>query len=262
MEIPELFRIDLSLAEFLLFALVGVVTGVINTLAGSGSLITLPIFIFMCGLPPTVANGTNRIGVLLQTAVGFQEFKRQKLTDLVDVHWLVIPSVLGAIVGTYIAVDMSEQLMNNVIGGLMVFMFFVLLLKPSRWLREHLADRSRNRTSLSVVVFFFIGIYGGFIQAGVGIFLLSALVLMNHYSLTSANGVKLFVVLVFSIPALLIFIFNDQVHFGYGMTMAVFQMVGAWLGVRFLARVKNANLWIHRLLLLVVAAAAVKFFAK
>lgn len=255
-----MFHIDLSLIQFLIFAAVGIVTGVINTLAGSGSLITLPIFIFMCGLPPTVANGTNRIGVLLQTLVGYKEFERQHLTDMGSVWWLVIPSVIGAIVGTIIAVDMSEELMNRVIGGLMVFMFFVLLLKPRRWLREHDQDRSKNRSFKSFIVYFAIGVYGGFIQAGVGVFLLTALVLLNHYSLTAANGVKLFVVLLFSVPALFIFISNGQVHFGYGLTMALFQMFGAWLGVRFLAKVNNSNVWVHRLLLLVVATAAVKFF--
>ncbi|MEZ4943211.1 MAG: sulfite exporter TauE/SafE family protein [Saprospiraceae bacterium] len=256
----SLFQFDLTVAETLLFIVGGIATGIINTLAGSGSLITLPIFVFLCGLPAPVANGTNRIGVIFQTIVGVRGFKKMGITSFTGSTWLIVPSVAGAIVGSRIAVELNEKWMDYTLGALMVFMFFVLLLKPERWIRESEADTCRNRHPLSILSFFLIGVYGGFIQAGVGIFLLAALVLIGNYSLRAGNGIKLFIVLVFSLPALAVFLWYDQVHLGYGLAMAVFQSIGAWLGVRFVARVPDANVWIYRLLLAIVAVSAIKFF--
>ncbi|TNE61781.1 MAG: sulfite exporter TauE/SafE family protein, partial [Bacteroidetes bacterium] len=204
---------DLSLAELIIFVVAGVLTGVINTLAGSGSLITLPIFIFICGLPAPLANGTNRIGVAFQTLVALREFKKSGVTTFAGSTTLLAPSVIGGIIGSMLAVEISEQAMNYTIGGLMVFMLVVLLLRPERWIRETTVDLSRNRHPLTILTFFLIGIYGGFIQAGVGIFLLAALVWISNYSLRAANGIKILVVFMFTLPTLLVFWHNDQIHF-------------------------------------------------
>ncbi|MBK9335276.1 MAG: sulfite exporter TauE/SafE family protein [Lewinellaceae bacterium] len=114
-----LFHIDLTLVELLLFAAGGVASGIINTLAGSGSLITLPIFVFICGLPAPVANGTNRIGVLLQNIVAVRGFRKTGATDFGGSAWLVGPAVAGGIVGSFIAVELSELWMNYTLGGLL-----------------------------------------------------------------------------------------------------------------------------------------------
>lgn len=257
--LAEFMGLDLSLSQWCLFAFAGVFTGIINTLAGSGSLITLPIFIFICGLPAPIANGTNRIGVLIQSAVGINAFRKAGQVNFQYSQWLIFPAVLGAILGSLVAVQINEKLMNYSIGGLMVFMFFVLLVNPKRWIRESDPDPSRHRGWLSMLVFFGIGVYGGFIQAGVGIFLLAGLVLAARYSLKDANAIKLLIVCCFSVPALIIFLINQQVHIGVGLAMAVFQSIGAVLGVRFASKVPNANVWIHRLLILIVLVSATKF---
>ncbi|MEM6342432.1 MAG: sulfite exporter TauE/SafE family protein [Bacteroidota bacterium] len=255
----EMFSLDLSLSEWLLFGFAGVFTGVINTLAGSGSLITLPIFIFICGLPAPIANGTNRIGVLIQSGVGILAFRKTGGVSFQHSLWLIAPTIFGAIVGSSVAATFDERLMNYAIGGLMVFMFFVLLLNPKRWIRESEPDPSKNRSWQRLLIFFAIGLYGGFIQAGVGLFLLAGLVLAAKYSLKDANAIKLLIVFCFSIPALIIFFINQQVHIGFGLSMAVFQSIGAMIGVRFASKVPNANLWIHRLLVLIVLVSASKF---
>ena len=258
----ELFVMDLGVLDWLLFLVAGILTGIINTLAGSGSLITLPIFIFLCGLPAPIANGTNRIGALIQSGVALHAYKKTGAAHFEGSLWLVVPAILGAIVGSRIAVEINEQMMNYTIGGLMVFMLLVLLVNPKRWIQESQVDTKRNKSPLSLLVFFMIGVYGGFIQAGVGIFLLAGLVLVSRYSLSAGNGIKLLVVFAFSIPALIVFFLHNQVHLGYGLAMAVFQSFGAWLAVRFIIHVPNANVWIHRLLILIVAAAAVRFFIR
>ena len=115
---------------------------------------------------------------------------------------------------------------------------------------------------MTIMGFFLIGIYGGFIQAGIGIFLLAAMVLGARYSLVASNGIKLLIVFIFNIPTLFIFFYYNQVHVGLGLTMAVFQAIGAVLGVKTISKLPNANVWIHRLLIVIVIASAIKFFVK
>ncbi|MEL6629587.1 MAG: sulfite exporter TauE/SafE family protein [Bacteroidota bacterium] len=249
----------LSPAEWVFFGIAGIITGAINTLAGSGSLITLPIYIFLCGLPAPVANGTNRIGVLIQSFVGIYSFRKSGHLPLQNILWLLIPAIIGAILGALTAVDLDEKQMNLAIGILMVFMLLVLMVKPKRWLREAIGDRSFNKKWYNSLLFLGIGFYGGFIQAGVGIFLLAALVLGARYTLTQANAVKLLCVAVFSIPALFIFFTNGQVEWAFGLAMALFQSIGAYLGVQFAAKVPQSEKWIHRLLILIVVVSASKF---
>ena len=255
---PEVLSSDI--AAWVLFAVSGIVAGVINTLAGSGSLVTLPIFMFVCGLPPNIANGTNRVGIIFQSIVAIRGFRKSGTVDYRGSIWLVAPAVVGAMLGAWLASEMSANQMRYVIGSLMVVMLFVLLINPKRWIQESDAAERNNRSLLSIGTYFAIGIYGGFIQAGVGIFLLAAVVLISKYSLKEGNGIKLLVIVAFAVPTLAIFWWHQQVHFGYGIAMAVFQSLGAVLGVRFATRVPNANLWIHRLLIAILITAATKIF--
>jgi len=144
---------------------------------------------------------------------------------------------------------------------LMVCRLGVRLVQLNRWMqRSEFEGGSRNKVWFNFLIFLGIGFYGGFIQAGVGIFLLAGLVLAAKYTLLQANGIKMLAVVVFSVPALFIFFSYQQVHLGYGLLMAVFQSLGALIGVRFVAKLPNANLWIHRLLILIVFVSALKMF--
>ena len=207
--------------------IVGFVAGFINTLAGSGSLITLPILILL-GLPANVANGTNRVGVLLQNVVAVATFRNRGALPVRGTWGLVIPSVLGAIVGAELAVDLDEALLRRTIGALMLVMLVVMLVDPNRWLVEQ-ATGARARAWIRWPLFFAIGAYGGFIQAGVGIFLLAGLVLGAGYNVVGANAVKNLIVLIFTAAALAVFVLNDQVRWGIGMLLALGQGAGAWL---------------------------------
>ncbi len=255
-----LLPVELSVWEFLLFAVVGIFTGIINTIAGSGSLLTLPVFIFICGLPPSIANGTNRIGVLMQSIIGSLKFNATNSNLYDGLAWMALPSFVGAIIGSRIAVDLNEQLMKYSVGTLMVLMLIVLLLKPEKWLRSGENGGENKKSWGSVFMFFIIGIYGGFLQAGVGIFLLASMVLVSKFNLKQANALKLFLVMLFTIPSLLLFFYYGKVHLLYGLLMGIFQGIGAWLGVKFIARIPNSTVWIYRILVVVVAVSAIKFF--
>lgn len=233
--------------------LAGFIAGFINTLAGSGSLVTLPLLIFM-GLPATIANGTNRVAILLQNVVGLNSFRQSKVLDARGVIFLGIPAVLGSILGAQIAVSLNDEIMRRVIGIIMVIMLFVILIRPKRWLKGELTEINNHPTLLQLIIFFLIGVYGGFIQAGVGIFLLAGLVLAVGYDLVRANAVKVGIILFFTIFALVVFIYNDQVNWTIGLILAIGNMLGAWIGARF--AVERGAIWVRRFLIVIVIISA------
>ena len=231
----------------------GFAAGFINTLAGSGSLVTLPLLIFL-GLPPTVANGTNRVGILLQNVVGVTAFRQQRVLQWRAGLFLAIPAVLGSLVGAQIAVNLDEEMMRRAIGAVMVAMLFIILLRPNRWLQGHSQAVPERPTALQVLIFFAIGIYGGFIQAGVGIFLLAGLVLGAGYDLVRANAIKVLIILCFTISALGVFLLNGQVDWGIGLLLALGNMTGARVAARM--AVQRGAVFIRWLLIAVVVVSA------
>lgn len=207
----------------------GFAAGFINTLAGSGSLITLPMLILL-GLPANIANGTNRVGVLVQNVVAIATFRRRGALDVSGAWLLVVPAVVGSLLGARLAVDLDEALLRRIIGVLMVVLLAVMLIRPERWLAD--ARPRQPRPWLEVPLFFVIGVYGGFIQVGVGIFLIAALVLGAGFSLVGANAMKNVLVLVFTAAALIVFVVNGQVQWTLGLLLAAGQGVGAWVAAR------------------------------
>lgn len=206
----------------------GLFAGFVNTLAGSGSLITLPLLMFL-GLPANIANGTNRIGVIAQSAVSSISFRKQKLYTVREGLWMALPAVAGSVLGSLLAIRINEHIMELLIGGLLIFMFFVILYKPEKWVSEHASHLVERKKWWVVLIFFLIGIYGGFLQAGVGFFFLAALVLGAGYGLTRANAHKVFIVAFLTAVALVIFMISGQVNYMYGIILAVGQSAGAWL---------------------------------
>lgn len=244
---------------YLVVIAAGATAGFINTLAGSGSLITLPLLIFL-GLEADVANGTNRIGVLLAAIVAARTFQRQGHLQLRGTSWLFVPAIIGSIGGAGLAAVIGEQSMHYAIATVMVLMLGVILINPQRWLIAHSQKEPDHRQLVTVLVFLVVGAYGGFIQAGVGVFILTALVLRARYDLITANALKVSLVLLLTAPAIVVFAACSQVHWGYGLLMAAGQIAGAWAGAMFAARHPDAKIWIRRLLILVVVASIVKLF--
>jgi uncharacterized membrane protein YfcA len=247
-------------SSYLLLAsvpILGFAAGFVNTIAGSGSLLTVPMLILL-GLPANVANGTNRVGVTFQNVVAVATFMRHGAIDRTGVWRLLVPSVLGGIVGAQLAVDLDEALLRKVIGALMIGLLVVMLVQPERWLAAPGA-RSRARLWLELPVFFAIGIYGGFIQIGVGIFLSAALVLCSGYDLVAANALKNVLVLAFTAAALVVFIVHHQVQWTIGLIVAVFQGAGAWVAVHLTMR-RGAG-FVRIAMIVIVAASAAALFA-
>lgn len=228
--------------------------GFINTLAGSGSLITLSLLLFM-GIPANVANGSNRVGILMQNVFATHSFHQKEVLDWRGGFILSIPATIGSILGAQIAVNLDEQLMRQTIGGLMVVMLVIIIARPNRWLEGTLERLERNPSLLELLIFFLIGVYGGFIQAGVGIFLLAGLVLKAGYNLVRANAVKVLINLIFTSFVLIVFIYNGQVWWSIGLLLAIGNSAGAMVAAR-LAVEKGAT-FVRYVLIGVVTVSAI-----
>ena len=270
---------DISPLQYLLAILAGIVAGIINTLAGSGSAVTLPMLVFL-GLDGGAANATNRIGVIIQNVVGIATFARsgrmqlrgeqsakQQAENILDADslrfglWLSLAGMPGAVVGAYVATLLDKDAMNLAIGGMLIVVLVTIFFNPTKWLREKSEVRKERPEPFVLLLFFAIGIYGGFIQAGVGVFLVTALVLGVGYTIVHANAVKLIFVLALNVVAFIVFILSPlEINWGIGALMAVGQSIGAWAAVRFAVTVKDANRWVRYLLIVVVIYSILRFF--
>jgi len=234
--------------------------GAINTLAGSGSAITLTILTELIGLPPNIANGTNRIGVLTQSWAGSYAFHKNGKLNLEGGKRYIIPTVIGAILGVWVAVYVSNEQFKTVFSYLMVGMLFVILIKPKRWLRE---TDVKNPPSLLVVIplFLALGFYGGFIQMGMGVFYLAAMVLVAKYNIIDSNAIKSFVVAVYTIVVVAIFQYKGMIDWPVGLLLAIGQTAGGWFTANYASQYKEADVWAYRLLVVVVIFGILKLFS-
>lgn len=240
-----------------LFALaffVGILAGGINTLAGAGSLITLPV-LFLMGLSPHEANATNRVGVVFQSLSGMYAFRKNDRLPLTNSAWYVVPATIGGACGAFLAATIDAESMRFSILGAMVLVLGLLFVEPKRWLREKSEDDQSYRNPVSLLVLFAIGFYGGYVQAGVGVLLLAGLVLGSGRDLLEANALKLWIVMVLTIPALAFFMYYDQVRYGPGLALAFGQLLGAYLAANYASRVPNAAVYIRRLLIVITVVA-------
>ncbi len=241
-----------SYFDYTIVVLAGFVAGMINTVAGSGSVITLYALSLM-QLPANIANATNRVGVFVQSLIGYSTYSKSTSVPIKGNISMLATVVAGAIFGTYIAVEIDEKTLKTTIGVLMIGMFFLVLLNPKQWLRDQSTEEALWPYWVRAPLYFFVGIYGGFIQAGVGILLLSTMILGAGFHMARANGYKLLIVLLYTIPTLAMFIYHDQVIWKYGLLMAVGQSVGAFISAKWASNYPSAPIWIRRLLLLIIA---------
>jgi len=243
--------------KLLILLPVGVIAGFVNTVAGGGSLLTLPVMIFM-GLPPAVANGTNRVAILLQNVSGIAGFKSKGVFVFPYSLWLGISALLGAIIGAKISVELDDKTFNQIIAIIMVGVVLFTIFNRVKKTNGSVEDLGRKSQIIGVISFFFVGIYGGFIQAGVGFIILGSLTYINKMSLVRANSIKVFVVFFYTIAAVVVFIIEDQINWLYGLVLSVGNMSGAWVASRW--SVEKGDTWIKRFLAVMVTILAIKLW--
>ncbi|MDP6943637.1 MAG: sulfite exporter TauE/SafE family protein [Myxococcota bacterium] len=245
---------DLSAIELGVVVGAGLAAGFINTVAGGGSLLTLPA-LMLAGIPPTVANGTNRVMILMQTSAATYRFDRAGVLERGQVWRLAVPTVLGAGVGAYGASVMSDAALEPVIFAVLICVAAIFAFRPG-WVAASeggVTGTPSGRGAVSTGLFF-TGLYGGFLQAGVGFVLLTVLAGMLRMDLARANALKSALVIPYTVVALAIFGVAGQIDWGVGASLGVSSVLGAWLGVHVtLERTE----WLRWLVLGAVTASAI-----
>ena len=243
---------------------VGVVAGFINTLAGGGSLITLPMLIFL-GLPSAVANGTNRLAITVQSIFAVTGFRRKGVSNFKFSLLMSGPVLVGAVVGAQLAINISDVLFKKILAVIMLLVLGLILWNPirkrySNALNESsMTDFSRTRCLVMMITFFFIGIYGGFIQAGIGFMIIAVLTTMSGLNLVETNSHKVFIVGINAFFALLVFIFNSKICWPVGFALAAGNGLGGWIGSHL--AVTKGERFIRIVLIICVVAMAVRLLA-
>ncbi|MEQ9218812.1 MAG: sulfite exporter TauE/SafE family protein [Cyclobacteriaceae bacterium] len=236
--------------------LVGVFTGFLNTVAGGGSLLTLPVMIFM-GLPGTVANATNRVAIFISGLVAVKGFQSKGVSVFPYSWWVTASACVGAGIGAYFATDIRNELFNKILAVVMVIVLGTIIYKPkTRSLDGEVFSKSRN--ALSIIIFFFLGIYGGFIQAGIGFLVIVTLTSVHGLNMAKTNSIKVFVISCYTLIALVIFFIEDKIRWDYGLVLAAGNSLGSWVASRW--SVDKDDKLIRIFLIVSVLALAVKLW--
>ena len=248
---------ELTLVSVSLLVTAGFFAGFINTIAGGGSMLTLPAFMIL-GLPADTANATNRVGILLQSIAGMRGFhKAGKLAPSTIVPTLM-PTLVGALLGSLLASYLPVTWLKPTLLATMLAMAAIMLVQPSVVAPPAgtVAHTLRERP-LAAFGLFIAGFYGGFIQAGVGFLLIAAVAGGLRYDLVRANALKVAITAALTVIALVVFIARDQVMWIPGLVMAVGTVVGATVSVRFAIKVPQAVLkWVLFGMVLLTCGAA------
>lgn len=245
----------MTLEQILLLLAAGALSGFLNVMSAGGSMITLPVLMFM-GLDSSTANGTNRIGIVLQNITAIWKYRSAGHRDLRLGLKLSVPAVAGAIVGAWAATLVGDDLFRWILILVMAGSS-VLMLMPMPSHRDTVQlDDSHMRWPV-IAAMAVIGFYGGFIQVAVGILFIVLLYRVLRIDLVQVNILKVLVVLVYMLPALGIFIATGNVHWGFGLVLAAGSMAGAWLGAHMTLGPRGA-VWIQRITLLIIAAIIIR----
>lgn len=246
----------MSAAMLILTFITGSVAGFLNVIGGGGSLLTLPLLVFL-GLDMGMANATNRVAIFLQNLVATWRFYREGVLSLKRLALFVVPACIGSFAGALWAVQLDARVLQLVIAVLISLMALLLLFRPSMWE----AQDERHLPFLAVAgLFLAIGIYGGFVQAGVGFFFIWALVGVMGMDLLHANAVKVAVVFAYTGVSLVLFSSRGLVDFRVGLILAAGNMVGAFAATKF--SVSRGNRWIRWILSVTVVISAIRLFVK
>jgi uncharacterized membrane protein YfcA len=231
---------------------VGFIAAVLNVIAAGGSFLTLPLLLFL-GLPATVANGTNRVGVLAQNVSAVAGFSRHRV---LPVRWALevsIPTLAGAALGVWGALNIPDIAFRRVLSVVMLAMTLGTLLHKT--IRGETRATPLHPAHWSMVLgFFLMGVYGGFIQAGVG-FLSLALTTIAGLDLVRGNAVKVFTVMLMTLLSLSVFAGSGYVDWPAGLALGLGNVLGGIVGVRL--AVLKGHRWLEHIVTVTIVIFAV-----
>jgi len=206
---------------------VGAVSGFMNILAGGGSSLSVPVLIFL-GLDAAVANGTNRVAIVIQNLAAIASFHKKKFHEFPLSIKLSLLTLPGSILGAAVATRVSNALFQRILGGVLIFIVISMFFS-----RSYTGNNTENKARQSWLIYpvlIGIGFYGGFIQVGVGFLFMASLYHLLHFGLVKVNMHKVFIIFIYTVPALLVFMFTGNVNWVYGLALAAGTAFGGWWG--------------------------------
>lgn len=237
---------------YLVLFIIGTLAGFINVMAGGGSAITLPVLIFL-GLDGAMANGTNRLAILIQNIFAVAGFKQNKFSAFTQSMYYALYTLPGALIGAFLANQIDHYWFKKILGLVIIFIIATMLLPKPKVKNEDQTKKSKIMLAISL---FGIGFYGGFIQAGVGFLIMAAFIYFARLNLILVNMHKVFIILIYTIPAFLIFVFSGNVDWFLGIILAAGNGLGGWLGAHL--AVKKGEKLIRLVLVIVLIGMSVK----
>jgi uncharacterized membrane protein YfcA len=209
--------------EAVLLVLGGATAGLINAVAGGGSILTVPLLV-LAGVPGNSANGSNRVGILTSSVAAATAFRRLGVRGLNRARPILLPVIVGSLVGSFGITRLTDDGFERVFGLVMLPIIFLSIRKP-----KPKVGGEPWPVWVTIAVFFGVGLYGGAIQAGVGLVMLAALTRAG-YDLVTANNIKVVVNLTLTSVALPVFIVQGNVMWPQAIVLAVGLTAGAWVG--------------------------------
>lgn len=237
--------------EVLILFGVGLLAGVINVMAGGGSSLTLPALIFI-GLDSSLANGTNRIGILLQSITATLTYRKAKISEIEKSVKLSLLTLPGAVLGALVSLKLSNEWFDRILGLVMIGIIVSMLI-PQKF---EVITNGEKKSWLIYPVMLGIGFYGGFIQVGVGFLIMAAFYHLLKMDLIRVNMHKVFVTMLFTVPALIIFIWTGNVDWVLGLCLAAGNALGGWWAARF--SIKGGERVIRYVMVLAIFIIALK----
>ena len=217
--------------ELILLLLTGIATGFLNVMAGGGSMLSVPIMIFL-GVPGTIANATNRIAILPQNISAVIAFYRKGFANFRLSLSLAACTIPGTIVGAYIASRIPNDQFNGLLAIIMIIVLIVMAL-PNPKTIDNRESPTKNRLIAGHLLMVLIGLWGGFIHIGVGFLLMPVLNRVMQLDLITTNSHKVFIVLCYTTFALIVFASQLELIWKYGIALAIGTTIGGWIAANF-----------------------------
>lgn len=246
---------EYDLFSLILLFFTGVLAGVINVMAGGGSSIVLPVLIFL-GIDPTVANGTNRVAILFQNFFATLSFRKEGITDVKTGIKLAAFTLPGVLVGAFAAVRVGDELFEKILAVVLIFVCASFFLNVNSFKNLLGGREGAKRGWVLYPALVLIGFYGGFIQVGVGLFIMAALYHLMGASLARVNAHKVIVVLLYTIPVIIIFFLSGNISWFIGICLAAGNSIGGWFGAT--VSVRGGEKYIRVALVIAVGLMALK----
>ena len=248
----------MELWQYFSLVILGLVAGMINVIAGGGSLLTLPAMILM-GLPESVANGTNRVAILAQNLVAVSAFRKRGFSDFRVSLGMALCTIPGALLGAWCGAFIRGDIFNRILAGVMIGVVILMAFKQGNAAEKSQPKpppTSRTRLVMGHLFMVVVGFYGGFIQAGVGFLIMAGLNQIMRLNLVHVNMHKVFIVGTFTIAALSVFLYTGNVWWLPGLALALGNSAGGWIGSHL--TISKGEVFVRRVLYVALVVMAVK----